>query len=210
MPSVSLENPNDVFEDSENPPSSRSSESGFTEFVQYQADTADDIDRAVSECHGVAGIPIIGSTSSETETASTVGSEETIVQPPSITTQGAATRNGKTIQKTAMQCCLEYVQQFLTRFINLYIIQNNSLSQSLAADLQQDHTKEQGQPAKWERESQGDAKGKKINKKLPSKEYLSAFIAACQLYLECSSFPVYIAEGNRTSELHAGKSDVGK
>ncbi|KYO27999.1 protein dopey-1 isoform A [Alligator mississippiensis] len=208
VPSVSLENPNDVFEDSENPPSSRSSESGFTEFVQYQADTADDIDRAVSECHGVAGIPIIGSTSSETETASTVGSEETIVQPPSITTQGAATRNGKTIQKTAMQCCLEYVQQFLTRFINLYIIQNNSLSQSLAADLQQDHTKEQGQPAKWERESQGDAKGKKINKKLPSKEYLSAFIAACQLYLECSSFPVYIAEGNRTSELHAGKSDV--
>ncbi|KYO28002.1 protein dopey-1 isoform D [Alligator mississippiensis] len=74
VPSVSLENPNDVFEDSENPPSSRSSESGFTEFVQYQADTADDIDRA--------------------------------------------------------------------------------------------------------------------------------------LYLECSSFPVYIAEGNRTSELHAGKSDV--
>ncbi|XP_019393220.1 PREDICTED: protein dopey-1 isoform X1 [Crocodylus porosus] len=207
VPSVSLENPNDVFEDGENPPSSRSSESGFTEFVQYQADTADDIDRAVSECHGAAGIPIIGSTSSETETASTVGSEETIVQPPSIT-QGAATRNGKTIQKTAMQCCLEYVQQFLTRFINLYIIQNNSLSQSLAADLQQEHTKEQGQPAKWERESQGDAKGKKINKKLPSKEYLSAFIAACQLYLECSSFPVYIAEGNRTSELHAGKSDV--
>ncbi|XP_069707308.1 protein DOP1A isoform X3 [Phaenicophaeus curvirostris] len=208
VPSVSLENPNDVFEDGENPPSSRSSESGFTEFVQYQADTADDIDRALNEGHGAPGIPIIGSTSSETETASTVGSEETIVQPPSIVTHGTATRSGKTIQKTAMQCCLEYVQQFLTRFINLYIIQSNSLSQPLGAELPVDPTRDQGQTAKWDRESQGDAKMKKTNKKKTPKEYLPAFIAACQLYLECSSFPVYIAEGNRTSELHPGKPEV--
>ncbi|XP_043366505.1 protein dopey-1 isoform X4 [Dermochelys coriacea] len=205
LPSVSLENPYDVFEDGENPPSSRSSESGFTEFVQYQADTADDIDKALSEGHGAPGIPIIGSTSSETETASTVGSEETIVQPPSIIAQGSATQSGKMIQKTAMQCCLEYVQQFLTRFINLYIIQSNSLPQPLATELQVDLTREQGQSTKWDRESQGDAKGKKRNK-MP-KEYLSAFIASCQLYLECSSFPVYIAEGNHTSELHPEKSD---
>ncbi|KAM6279317.1 protein DOP1A isoform 4-T5 [Porphyrio hochstetteri] len=208
VPSVSLENPNDVFEDGENPPSSRSSESGFTEFVQYQADTADDIDRALSEGHGAPGIPIIGSTSSETETASTVGSEETVVQPPSITTQGTATRSGKTIQKTAMQCCLEYVQQFLTRFINLYIVQSNSLSQPLGAELPVDPTREQGQTAKWDRELQADAKVKKANRKKTPKEYLPAFIAACQLYLECSSFPVYIAEGNRTSELHPGKPEV--
>ncbi|KAM6367203.1 protein DOP1A isoform 6-T11 [Alca torda] len=208
VPSLSLENPNDVFEDGENPPSSRSSESGFTEFVQYQADTTDDIDRALNEGHGAPGIPIIGSTSSETETASTVGSEETIVQPPSIMTQGTATRSGKTIQKTAMQCCLEYVQQFLTRFINLYIIQSNSLSQPLGAELPVDPTREQGQTTKWDRESQVDAKVKKANKKKAPKEYLPAFIAACQLYLECSSFPVYIAEGNRTSELHPGKPEV--
>ncbi|KAF1624147.1 Protein dopey-1, partial [Eudyptes filholi] len=208
MPSVSLENPNDVFEDGENPPSSRSSESGFTEFVQYQADTSDDIDRALNEGHGAPGIPIIGSTSSETETASTVGSEETIVQPPSIMTQGTATRSGKTIQKTAMQCCLEYVQQFLTRFINLYIIQSNSLSQPLGAELPVDPTREQGQTTKWDRESHVDVKVKKTNKKKTPKEYLPAFIAACQLYLECSSFPVYIAEGNRTSELHPGKPEV--
>ncbi|KAM6323394.1 protein DOP1A isoform 2-T2 [Aegotheles albertisi] len=208
VPSVSLENPNDVFEDGENPPSSRSSESGFTEFVQYQADTTVDIDRALNEGHGAPGIPIIGSTSSETETASTVGSEETIVQPPSIMTQGTATRSGKTIQKTAMQCCLEYVQQFLTRFINLYIIQSNSLSQPLGAELPVDSTREQGQTTKWDRESQVDARVKKTNKKKTPKEYLPAFIAACQLYLECSSFPVYIAEGNRTSELHPGKPEV--
>uniref|UniRef100_A0A8C8BNL6 DOP1 leucine zipper like protein A n=1 Tax=Otus sunia TaxID=257818 RepID=A0A8C8BNL6_9STRI len=208
VPSVSLENPSDVFEDGENPPSSRSSESGFTEFVQYQADTTDDIDRALNEGHGAPGIPIIGSTSSETETASTVGSEETIVQPPSIMTQGTATRSGKTIQKTAMQCCLEYVQQFLTRFINLYIIQSNSLSQPFGAELPVDPTREQGQTTKLDRESQVDAKVKKANKKKTLKEYLPAFIAACQLYLECSSFPVYIAEGNRTSELHPGKPEV--
>ncbi|NXD92125.1 DOP1 protein, partial [Chaetorhynchus papuensis] len=208
VPSVSLENPNDVFEDGENPPSSRSSESGFTEFVQYQADTTDDIDRALNEGHGAPGIPIVGSASSETETASTVGSEETIVQPPSIVTQGTATRSGKTIQKTAMQCCLEYVQQFLTRFINLYIIQSNSLSQPLGTELPVDPTRVQGQSTKWDRESQDDAKVKKTNKKKTPKEYLPAFIAACQLYLECSSFPVYIAEGNRTSELHPGKPEV--
>ncbi|NXE28008.1 DOP1 protein, partial [Ardeotis kori] len=208
VPSVSLENPNDVFEDGENPPSSRSSESGFTEFVQYQADTTDDIDRALNEGHSVPGIPIIGSTSSETETASTVGSEETIVQPPSIMTQETATRSGKTIQKTAMQCCLEYVQQFLTRFINLYIIQSNSLSQPLGAELPVDPTREQGQTTKCDRESQADVKVKKTNKKKTPKEYLPAFTAACQLYLECSSFPVYIAEGNRTSELHPGKPEV--
>lgn len=208
VPSVSLENPNDVFEDGENPPSSRSSESGFTEFVQYQADTTDDIDRALNEGHGAPGIPIVGSTSSETETASTVGSEETIVQPPSIMTQGTATRGGKTVQKTAMQCCLEYVQQFLTRFINLYIIQNNSSSQPLGAELPVDPTGAQGQSTKWDRESQDDAKVKKTTKKKTPKEYLPAFIAACQLYLECSSFPVYIAEGNRTSELHPGKPEV--
>uniref|UniRef100_A0A8C4PE05 DOP1 leucine zipper like protein A n=2 Tax=Dromaius novaehollandiae TaxID=8790 RepID=A0A8C4PE05_DRONO len=208
VPSISLDNPNDVFEDGENPPSSRSSESGFTEFVQYQADTTDDIDRALNEGHGAPSIPIIGSTSSETETASTVGSEETIVQLPSLMTQGTATRSGKTIQKTAMQCCLEYVQQFLTRFINLYIIQSNSLSQPLGTELPVDPTREQGQTTKWDRESQGDAKVKKTNKKKTPKEYLPAFIAACQLYLECSSFPIYIAEGNRTSELHAGKPEV--
>ncbi|NXA35581.1 DOP1 protein, partial [Eudromia elegans] len=208
VPSISLDNPNDVFEDGENPPSSRSSESGFTEFVQYQADTTDDIDRALNEGHGAASIPVMGSTSSETETASTVGSEETVVQLPSLVTQGTATRSGKTIQKTAMQCCLEYVQQFLTRFINLYIIQSNSSSQPLGTELPADPAREQGQTAKWDRESQGDAKVKKTNKKKTPKEYLPAFIAACQLYLECSSFPVYIAEGNRTSELHAGKPEV--
>ncbi|XP_053237329.1 protein dopey-1 isoform X2 [Podarcis raffonei] len=211
MPPVSAENPNDVFEDGENPPSSRSSESGFTEFVQYQADMTDDIDRMLSGGPGTTGLPMIGSTSSETETVSTLGSEETIVQPSSKMTQGTGSRSGKTttVQKTAMQCCLEYVQQFLTRFINLYIIPSNSLSRPLAAELQEDLVRGKGEAAQCTRESQGDAaKGKRTTKKTSPKEYLSAFIAACQLFLECSSFPVYIAEGNHTSEIHAEQTDI--
>nr|XP_056712061.1 protein dopey-1 [Euleptes europaea] len=210
MPLVSIEIPSEVFEDGENPPSSRSSESGFTEFVQYQADTADDIDRILSGGPGTAGVAVVGSTSSEAETASTMGSEETIVQPPAKMTQGTGSRGGKmtTVQKTAMQCCLEYVQQFLTRFINLYIIPSNSLSRPSAAELHEDPARGKGEAAQCNRESQGDAaKGKKSNKKTTPKEYLSAFTAACQLFLECSSFPVYIAEGNHTSEIHA-ETDV--
>ncbi|XP_006892222.1 PREDICTED: protein dopey-1 [Elephantulus edwardii] len=202
--SVSLENPTEVFEDGENPPSSQSSESGFTEFIQYQADRNDDID---SEGQGTAAIPI-GSTSSETETASTVGSEETVIQAPSLITQGTATRSGKSAQKTAMQCCLEYVQQFLTRLINLYIVQSNSLSQPLAAEHIGDLSRGQRETSKWDRDSQGDVKERSLGKRKCSKEYLSAFVAACQLFLECSSFPVYIAEGNHTSELHSEKPDT--
>uniref|UniRef100_A0A8C5SQ13 DOP1 leucine zipper like protein A n=1 Tax=Laticauda laticaudata TaxID=8630 RepID=A0A8C5SQ13_LATLA len=211
MPLVAVENPNDVFEDGENPPSSRSSESGFTEFVQYQADTTEEIDRMLSGGPGMPAIPLMGSASSETESASTVGSEETIVQPLSKLTQGTGSRSGKTmtIQKTAMQCCLEYVQQFLTRFINLYIIPSNSLSRPLATGIQEDLVRGKGETAQCTRESQGDAsRGKKTAKKTTPKEYLSAFIAACQLFLECSSFPVYIAEGNHPSEIHPGKADV--
>lgn len=212
MPLIPGENTSDVFEDGENPPSSQSSESGFTEFVQYQADSADDIDKILSGGHGTASIPIIGSASSETETASTVGSEETIVQPSSKTTQGTGTRGGKTtVQKTAMQCCLEYVQQFLTRFINLYITPSNSLSRPLVAELQEDLAKGKGDSAQCTKESQGDAaKGKKTAKKTPQSEYLSAFIAACQLFLECSSFPVYIAEGNHTPEVHVEETGAGE
>ncbi|XP_038616962.1 protein dopey-1 isoform X2 [Tachyglossus aculeatus] len=206
-PPISAENPNDVFEDGDNPPSSRSSESGFTEFVQYQADKADDIDRVVSENQGPSGVPV-GSTSSETETASTGGSEETIIRLPSSVAQGTATQSGKTGQKTAMQYCLAYFQQFLTRLINLYIIQCNSSSQSLATELSGELPREHQETTKWDINSQGDVKGQTPSKPPAPKEYLSAFVAACQLFLECSSFPVYIAEGNHSSELQSEKSDI--
>ncbi|XP_055965737.1 protein dopey-1 isoform X3 [Sorex fumeus] len=203
--SVSLEHPSEVFEDGENPPSSQSSESGFTEFIQYQADRADEVDRELSRGQRAAAIPI-GSTSSETETTSTVGSEETVIQPPSLATQGTAARSGKAVQKTAMQCCLEYVQQFLTRLINLYVLESKPFSHSSAPEQQGDLG--QKESSKWDRDSHGDVKERNISKQKTSKEYLSSFLAACQLFLECSSFPVYIAEGSHTSELHSEKSET--
>lgn len=203
---VTPENPGDVFEDGENPPSSRSSESGFTEFVQYQADKTDDIDRALIDGQGVAGLPL-GSTSSETETASTVGSEETVVQHPSKCTQGAAPRNIKGTQKTAMQCCLEYFQQFLTRFITLYIIPKSPTSQNAAIDFQGEPIGAHTDSAKWEMSTSENGKEKQTVKPVSPKEYRPAFIAACQLFLECSSFPVYIAECSHPSDIHSEKVD---
>ncbi|XP_078504257.1 protein DOP1A [Lissotriton helveticus] len=200
--SVLLEAPGDVFEDGENPPSSRSSESGFTEFVQYQEDRPDDIDRVLSDGQGGAVAPLC-STSSETETASTVGSEDTVAHRPSVSSQEAPGQCGKANQKTAMQCCLEYFQQFLNRFINLYIIPCTSLSLVGSAEIRVDLT-EQGETVKWTTESESEPAVKAAS---PS-EYLPAFIAACQLFLECSSFPVYIAEGSHGSEQHTEKRDT--
>ncbi|XP_053566454.1 protein dopey-1 isoform X1 [Bombina bombina] len=202
---VTSENPGDVFEDGENPPSSRSSESGFTEFVQYQADRVDDIDRVLGEGQGTAGLPL-GSTSSETETASTVGSEETVVQASSRSPHGVATWSAKSTQKTAMQCCLEYFQQFLTRLITLYIIPKSLVSRELS-DPPVAHLG--GQPENTSREIPAQNVNEKQGcKQISPKDYRLAFIAACQLFLECSSFPVYIAEGSQKADVNTGKTDT--
>ncbi|XP_031757573.1 protein dopey-1 isoform X2 [Xenopus tropicalis] len=199
---VTSENTGDVFEDGENPPSSRSSESGFTEFVQYQADRADDID---NEGQGAAGLPL-GSTSSEAETVSTIGSEETLILPLCLSPQRIAARSIKPTQKTAMQGCLEYFQQFLTRLFTLYIIPKSPVTMEVInvgdfAGAYADSTK-------WQTPMQENPKEKKTNRPLSPKEYRPAFIAACQLFLECSSFPVYIAEGSQASEIHASMANT--
>lgn len=177
--------------------------------MQYQADKTDDIDRALSDGQGVAGLPL-GSTSSETETASIVGSEETVVQHTSKLPQGTTPRSVTGTQKTAMQCCLEYFQQFLTRFITLYIIPKSPTSQKAAIDLPGEPIGAQTDSTKWEMPTSENGKEKKTIKPITPKEYRPAFIAACQLFLECSSFPVYIAEGSHPSDIHSEKVDGGK
>ncbi|XP_043929288.1 protein dopey-1 [Protopterus annectens] len=187
----------EVFDDADNPPSSQSSESGFTDFVQYQADKMDDIDRTLGDGHGTGAVPM-GSTSSETETASTVGSEETVVHQISAAAYGPASRGGKAAQKTAMQCCLEYFQQFLTRFIALYIIHCEIVSQAFVSGF---HLNSRDKIVeKWEATAEENENDSKLLLHTAPREYLPAFTAACQLFLECSSFPVYIAEGSSTSE----------
>lgn len=108
-----------------------------------------------------------------------------------------------------MQCCLEHFQLFLSRLITLYISpgrvdgpereQNElmHLRPLVSQDLQHnDHVESQAGPGCIQREC------------------VAAFTAACQLFLECSSFPVYIAEGNvkssPTQEEHLGKKLITK
>lgn len=151
----------EVFEDVENQASSRSSEGGFTDFIQYQGDGTEETSEQGSNPH------------------------------PTVKT-GRRPSSGPIHKKDkpVMQCCLENFQQFLSRLITLYITPCHldkvggdrdelMLSGPLVADGCQPSGHTEPRPVQ--------------------RECVAAFTAACQLFLECSSFPVYIAEGNLKS-----------
>uniref|UniRef100_A0A665VI71 DOP1 leucine zipper like protein A n=1 Tax=Echeneis naucrates TaxID=173247 RepID=A0A665VI71_ECHNA len=159
-PEAYIENVGEVFEDGENPASSRSSESGFTDFVQYQGDDTEEVERP-HHPH------------------------------PAVKTgrRASGPSQSKPLDKPVMQCCLDHFQQFLLRLITLYITpgqgdrpkgeRNEVLhSGALVSEGSQHCTEFCSTPGSVQREC------------------VAAFTAACQLFLECSSFPVYIAEGN--------------
>uniref|UniRef100_A0A3B3QI95 Uncharacterized protein n=1 Tax=Paramormyrops kingsleyae TaxID=1676925 RepID=A0A3B3QI95_9TELE len=150
-PSVPQSLAPEVFED-ENASSSRSSESGFTDFIQYQAERSDD--------------PV----ALETGSPSRVGHD------------GTGSAQNQPQDTPVMQGCLECFQQFLTRLVKLYIVPEVKLEQLGQDELGQEGALQSGGPA-----NPG------------AQPRLEAFSAACQLFLECSSFPVYIAEGNMKS-----------
>lgn len=144
----------EVFEDGVNPPpSGRTSESGFTDFIQYEDGT---------EGQNVQPHPAM----------------KTGRRPSSGPPQAA-----KALDKPVMQCCLENFQQFLSRLITLHITpgQGDRVAMQLEPLMAKDCQR---------RENSGSA---------IQRECVAAFTAACQLFLECSSFPVYIAEGNLKS-----------
>uniref|UniRef100_A0A665VI94 DOP1 leucine zipper like protein A n=1 Tax=Echeneis naucrates TaxID=173247 RepID=A0A665VI94_ECHNA len=162
----------EVFEDGENPASSRSSESGFTDFVQYQGDDTEEVERP-HHPH------------------------------PAVKTgrRASGPSQSKPLDKPVMQCCLDHFQQFLLRLITLYITpgqgdrpkgeRNEVLhSGALVSEGSQHCTEFCSTPGSVQREC------------------VAAFTAACQLFLECSSFPVYIAEGNlKSSPTHEEQLD---
>ncbi|XP_059195369.1 protein dopey-1 isoform X1 [Centropristis striata] len=155
----------EVFEDGENPPSSRSSESGFTDFVQYQGDGPEETER-----------------SSHTHPALKTGR------------RSSGPSQNKPLDKPVMQCCLEHFQQFLSRLITLYITpgQMDKAEAERGEVMQSGLLVPQGsQPSNHMESCFGSG--------LAQRECVAAFTAACQLFLECSSFPVYIAEGNLKS-----------
>ncbi|XP_048881412.1 protein dopey-1 isoform X3 [Brienomyrus brachyistius] len=147
-PSVPQSLAPEVFEE-ENASSSRSSESGFTDFIQYQAERSDE--------------PVALETGS----------------PSKAGRAGAGSAHSQPQETPVMQGCLECFQQFLTRLIKLYIVPEAKPEQD---ELSQQGALQSGGPA-----NPG------------AQPRLEAFSAACQLFLECSSFPVYIAEGNMKS-----------
>uniref|UniRef100_A0A8C7CEU4 DOP1 leucine zipper like protein A n=1 Tax=Oncorhynchus kisutch TaxID=8019 RepID=A0A8C7CEU4_ONCKI len=146
----------EVFETGENPNSSRSSESGFTDFVQYQA------------------------------------SEEPAPTQPSLKTGCSSSlpaSQNKPQDKPVMQCCLEHFQHFLSRLVTLYITPGMVEG---AGGVRSD-------VVRAEPEGGAQHNGRDVVEVPGQRECLAAFTAACQLFLECSSFPVYIAEGNLKS-----------
>ncbi|XP_068425515.1 protein dopey-1 isoform X3 [Clinocottus analis] len=155
----------EVFQDGGNPPGSRSSESGFTDFVQYQSGGPDE-------------------------------AEQSAYPHPAVRTgrRSSGPSQTKPLDKPVMQCCLEHFQQFLSRLISLYI----TPGQGDKADGERSDVMKSGPLV-----SEGSQHSNQIESSseagLVQREGVAAFTAACQLFLECSSFPVYIAEGNLKS-----------
>ncbi|XP_061805546.2 protein DOP1A isoform X1 [Nerophis lumbriciformis] len=152
----------DLSKDGEHALSCHSSESGFTDYIQYQENGPD--------------------TEGPPHSALKTGRRSSV---PS---------QAKTLDKPVMQCCLEHFQQFLSKLITLHLT-------SEQVDKTEKDRGEVLQSASLVLEST-EHNGRIDQTKLCSqtgmaqKECVAAFTAACQLFLECSSFPVYIAEGN--------------
>lgn len=151
----------EVFEDVENTASSRSSEGGFTDFIQYQGDGSDETSEEASNPH-----------------------------PAVKTGRRSSSGPAHNQNKPVMQCCLENFQQFLSRLITLYITpcHMDKFGGERGEGLQSGLLVVEGCQNSGHTEPRPD-----------QRECVAAFTAACQLFLECSSFPVYIAEGNLKS-----------
>uniref|UniRef100_A0A4W3IME8 DOP1 leucine zipper like protein A n=1 Tax=Callorhinchus milii TaxID=7868 RepID=A0A4W3IME8_CALMI len=106
---------------------------------------------------------------------------------------------GTTTQKTTMQYCLEYFQQFLTQLITLYIIPTEMVSKAFTTAFSVDLCRDRSQADDTNLIGKGDGQFHAATEQPGSNEYHPALAAACQLFFECSSFPVYIAEGNLAS-----------
>lgn len=160
-PTLEVPGIEEVFEDVENPARTRSSEGGFTDFIQYQEDGTEETSEQASRPHQTA---------------------KTGPRPSSGPTQNK--------DKPVMQCCLENFKQFLSRLIALYITpcHVDKVGGERGEALQSGPSVVEGC------QCSGPTGPGPVQR-----DCVAAFTAACQLFLECSSFPVYIAEGNLKS-----------
>uniref|UniRef100_A0A8C2DWI6 Protein dopey-1-like n=1 Tax=Cyprinus carpio TaxID=7962 RepID=A0A8C2DWI6_CYPCA len=175
----------DVFNDGENASSSRLSESGFTDFMQYQAERGEQPDNMHHPEDGASS------------------PEDVLIQPKPKPKSGLSnSAHIKPQDKPVMQCCLEHFQQFLSCLVRLYITSGDQTEAGKSCSAEMDTLTVVADKRR--------TSGFEEMMSSEQMECLAAFTAACQLFLECSSFPVYIAEGNLksspTREEQAGES----
>uniref|UniRef100_A0A8C1L0P7 DOP1 leucine zipper like protein A n=1 Tax=Cyprinus carpio TaxID=7962 RepID=A0A8C1L0P7_CYPCA len=122
--------------------------------------------------------------------------------PPSAATTPTARDKDEKRDKPVMQCCLEHFQQFLSCLVRLYITPGGQTEAGKSCSAEMGTLTVMA--------DKRCTSGFEEQMSSEQMECLAAFTAACQLFLECSSFPVYIAEGNMksspTREEQAGES----
>ncbi|TSN21186.1 Protein dopey-1 [Bagarius yarrelli] len=131
--------------------------------------------------------PVRSFESSFTDFVQYEGEESENHAPPRSRVPDGSAAASKAQGAPVMQRCLEHFQNFLCRLVELYIAPC--------------HTVGRDNPEEAE-----SADGLRV---FDQKECVSAFTAACQLFLECSSFPVYVAEGNLKSSNREDDEDSG-
>ena len=162
----------EVFQDNntENPAGSRSSECGFSDFVQYRAGGSDEADP-----------------------------QHPSQRPGRGHSGPSGPSQARPQERPVMQRCLEHFQRFLSHLITLYIVPQRAGHDRRveSGELEPAVAGPQGACVRPRgRTEAGVAPGGPGTRQT---EYVRAFAAGCQLFLECSSFPVYIAEGNLQS-----------
>ncbi|KAI1885558.1 hypothetical protein AGOR_G00205040 [Albula goreensis] len=181
LPAVQEPHAGEGPEEGANGPTARPPESGFTDFVRYQADRSEETDRVTPNAPGSA---------SDTGAADDPSPCEGPMGRGSRGRGGSGPAQTKPQDKPVMQSCLEEFQHFLTRLVTLHITPSPVAAGERPTRLELVRAgPEDGAPQEDRAGHQG----------AQQRECLAAFTAACQLFLECSSFPVYIAEGNLKS-----------
>ncbi|XP_026868324.2 protein dopey-1 isoform X2 [Electrophorus electricus] len=110
--------------------------------------------------------------------------------------------HSKPQDKPVMQCCLEHFQQFLCGLVKLYITPAQDEGERASGTRTSGRvgcSSREEEPGPEEREGVAEQRG-----------CLAAFTAACQLFLECSSFPVYVADGNLKSSPKREEQEEGE
>ncbi|XP_076837003.1 protein DOP1A isoform X2 [Brachyhypopomus gauderio] len=183
----------DVFEGGENPAGRPSSGSGFSEFIQYQ-----------SQQQELSDAP-----------PPPDGQDEAWLRPqPSV--GGASAVQVQPQDGPVMQRCLEHFQHFLCSLVKLYVTPAHPQGAGPAgtrASAPEGGAARQEEPVPEQRGGVSEERGGVSEHRGGVAEHrgcLAAFTAACQLFLECSSFPVYVAEGNMKSTSNRAEQEGGE